>query len=123
MTEPEIALILQEARYGAQCPVSGDFDAAVRDAIMAGYRAGQRESSAMGVEDERGDPREGDPMTWLRKIVEDWLAGGFTSPGASDALHRAAWHLGLLERPSDPEPLLAFMKGSQSSKPSQGRLP
>jgi hypothetical protein len=43
MTEAEIALIVQETRYGTDCPVSGDFDAAVRDAILAGYRAGHRD--------------------------------------------------------------------------------
>jgi|GEM_PF-5352005 len=44
MTESEIALIVQETRYGTDCPVSGDFNAAVRDAILAGYRAGLREA-------------------------------------------------------------------------------
>lgn len=44
LTDPEIALIVQETRYGAQCPVSGDFDAAVRDAILAGYRAGWKDN-------------------------------------------------------------------------------
>lgn len=43
MTEAEIAVIVQEARYATDCPVSGDFEAAVRDAIFAGYCAGQRD--------------------------------------------------------------------------------
>jgi hypothetical protein len=48
MTDAEIALIVQEARYGTDCPVSGNFEASVRDAILAGYRAGQRESVPRG---------------------------------------------------------------------------
>lgn len=49
MTEAELLLILQEARYGTDCPVSGDFDAAVRDAILAGYRAGLRDAASPPV--------------------------------------------------------------------------
>lgn len=44
LTEAEIDLIVQEARYGTDCPVSGDFKAAVRDAILAGYRAGWKDN-------------------------------------------------------------------------------
>lgn len=46
LTEAEIDLIVQETRYGIDCPVSGDFRAAVRDAILAGYRAGWKDNDS-----------------------------------------------------------------------------
>lgn len=65
MTEAEIALIVQEARYGTDCPVSGNFDAAVRDAVLAGYRAAMRDVAT--------ELRVGG-MTKGAVVVEHWLA-------------------------------------------------
>jgi hypothetical protein len=45
MTEAEIAALVQEARYATDCPVSGNFEAAVKNAIFAGYRAGTNDAA------------------------------------------------------------------------------
>ena len=67
MTEAEIALIVQEARYGTDCPVSGDFNAAVRDAIQAGYRAGLE--GAAVIVDELAKTCDRDTSTGITELM------------------------------------------------------
>ena len=59
MTEAEIDLILRDTRHGINCPVSGDLDAAVRDAIKAGFDIGRREAATPSP---KPPPRECKPM-------------------------------------------------------------
>jgi hypothetical protein len=80
MTDTEVTALVQEARYGTDCPVSGDFNMAVREAILAGYRAGVRDSA---------------PYAW--QCLSAWSASidqfrkAFDEAADYDEAHGGAW--------------------------------